>query len=155
LERCKMPAKVLAELVDARCGHAFLHHHRRADELAPEIVGHPHDGDCVHAGIALDGELDLLRDDRLPSATDALPSSSRDVQVAVVVDRSEVAGVIPASVEDLSSQVWLSEVPAHQVRVADAHLAGVADSDLATLNRPAHAPWLPKDVLVTQKGCQV
>ncbi len=85
----------------AHLGEAELAVPGRADDegagaLAEPLVGHRHDRDLAHRRVRVQQLLDLGDRDLLAAAVDHVLDPAGDPQEAVVVDRRQVAGAVPA-----------------------------------------------------------
>ena len=78
------------------------------------------------AGVGLDGVLDLLGGDVLAAAADDVLLAVDEIEKAVVVEASHVAGVEPAVLEGLAGLVFEAPVAGGDGGVAEDDLAGFA-----------------------------
>ena len=97
----------------------------RGHDLAPLRIGHADDRDLGDRRVLAEHLLDLGRRDRLAAGADHVARPADDREVAVVVDRAEIAGVVPAVAERVGGRLGRVEVAVHEERAAQAHLAGV------------------------------
>ena len=136
----------LLQLVERRRELSRLGDDRRARALAHALVGHRHDRHLVDRRVAQDHGLDLGRHDRHAAAADDVLAAADEQQVAVRVERAEVAGPVAAPVgQRLARQLLVVEEAEEAARAVDddpAELAGrqrrvvrVEDPDLASLRR--------------------
>eukprot|EP00446_Apocalathium_sp_SHHI-4_P017966 CAMPEP_0177282978 /NCGR_PEP_ID=MMETSP0367-20130122/71755_1 /TAXON_ID=447022 ORGANISM="Scrippsiella hangoei-like, Strain SHHI-4" /NCGR_SAMPLE_ID=MMETSP0367 /ASSEMBLY_ACC=CAM_ASM_000362 /LENGTH=108 /DNA_ID=CAMNT_0018739949 /DNA_START=87 /DNA_END=410 /DNA_ORIENTATION=+ len=83
-----------------RTRHALLGDDRDADALFQDVVRH-HEGDAsLDPGVRLDGILHLEGRDNLAAPVDDLLRTAGNVEVAVLVQPTQVAGVEPAVLEE-------------------------------------------------------
>ncbi len=104
--------------------------HGQGHLLAEALVGDAEHGGLVHAGVLVDGGLDLGAVDVLAGAQDHVLGPVLDVDEALVVEAAEVAGAQPAvDVDDLGGGLGLVPVAADQVRAPEPDLADLAGGD--------------------------
>src|SRR5436190_7184817 len=95
-------------------GAARPSHHDGAHDLAPLHIGDADDGDFEDRRVVPQRILDLERRDRLAAGTEHIARATDDGEVALVVERPEIARVVPAVLERVGGGVGLFEVPVHQ-----------------------------------------
>ena len=78
---------------------------RRARALAQPLVRQRHDRHLVHRRMAQDDRLDLGRHDRHAAAADDVLAAPDVDEVAVLVERPEIAGAVAAPVASATSRV--------------------------------------------------
>ena len=100
------------------------HDDDRGHDLAPLQVGYAHDCDLADRGMVAEHVLDLGRRDRLAAGPDDVAGAADDREVAVVVERPEIAGVVPAVTQRVGGGGGIVEVAVHQERAAHRDLAG-------------------------------
>ncbi len=119
------------------------------DRLAPAFVGSADDGGLGDGGVGVQDVLDHPRVDVEPARDDHVLDPVGDVEVALGVDVSGVAGVQPAFAEGFGGGVGSMPVAAHQLRAARGDFAdlpggqwcsgGVDDLHLGARQRPPDA----------------
>src|SRR6266536_2624073 len=115
LERRERGVGMGTEVVEVeRVAGIWFRHDHRAHDLAPLLVGDPDDGDLTHGRIRRECGLDLGGRDRLATSADDVACTADDGQVALVVEGSEVAGVVPAVAHRFRGRVGLIEVAVHE-----------------------------------------
>ena len=70
--------------------------------------------------------IDFLRGDLLPTAIDDLPAASHDEQISVIVEKTLVPGLEPATRECGLIRRWVAVVAGHDNRAADDDLPCLA-----------------------------
>mmetsp|Transcript_62255 Transcript_62255/g.203192 ORF Transcript_62255/g.203192 Transcript_62255/m.203192 type:complete len:288 (+) Transcript_62255:3281-4144(+) len=83
-----------------RTRHALLDDDRDADALFQDVVRHHECDASLDPGVRLDGVLDLEGRDNLAAPVDDLLGAAGNVEVAVLVQPTQVAGVEPAVLEE-------------------------------------------------------
>src|SRR5207302_9437137 len=100
------------------------------------VVGKADDRDLTDARMSRERGLYLAGRDGLAAGTDHVARPTHDRQVALVVERAEVARVVPAVAQRLGGGVGLVEVPVHEQLALDAHLAFLEAHVDAGLRKP-------------------
>src|SRR4051812_6588667 len=85
----------LALALDVLAGqrHAGLEHHERLHRLAEDVVGDPDHGGVAHTADVVEDVLDFLRRDLLAARLDDVVHPPDEIEIALVVETAEVAGV--------------------------------------------------------------
>src|SRR5579872_7486103 len=132
LVRRDLALDVVAQLLGGD-GGARLEGHRGGDLLAERLVRHADHGGLGDRGMLVEHLLDLARVDVVAAADDQVLLAVHDVEVAVLVDPGQVAGVEPAVADRLGGGLGPLPVALHDVRPADDDLAHLALGLLAVL----------------------
>ena len=119
---------VAAEARDLLGGQlvAGARHDDGGDGLDPARVGDAEHGRLGHRRVRVDDLLDLARGDVLAARLDHVLLAVDDVEVALVVEDAEVAGVQPAVAERLGRLGGVVPVAEHRLRRAVHDLADLA-----------------------------
>ena len=106
---------------------AGAEHHREADLLAEPRILHRHRGGALHRRMPRRQFLDPRRMDVVAAADDDVLAAAGDAQIAVLVERAEIAGHEPAAlVEGVLGRRLVVEIAEHQAGAAPADLADLA-----------------------------
>src|SRR5262249_293449 len=81
--------------------------------LAPLRGGYPNDRDFSDCRMRVEHGLDLARCNGFATGADYVAGAAHNRQVTLVVERAEIAGVIPAVAEYLRGRGRVIEVPVH------------------------------------------
>src|SRR5262249_44887187 len=102
---------------------ARARHDRGHGDFAPVRVGDAEDGGLADPGMLEEAALDLGREDVLPPALDHLLHAPGDVEEALVVERTEGAGVHPAAAQRARGRPGYGPVAEHVELAATDDLA--------------------------------
>src|SRR5437660_3492332 len=105
-------------------GHARLEHNERRGHLAPGRIGYGDDRALEHVGVAIHGRFDFDRRNVLAARNDDVLLSIDDEDVAVRIDRPDVAGVKPAVHDDVRRLFRLVPIAFHNRVAARANFSG-------------------------------
>src|SRR6201999_1144982 len=129
---------VVAQLVDGRCG-ACLESDRGADLFAKGVVRDADDGGLGHVRVLVEHLFDLARVDVVAAADDHVLGPVDDVEVAVLVDAPDVAGIQPSVGGDRGlGGVRQIPIALHHVVAPDLDLTRLPSRDLDSvqINHP-------------------
>ena len=100
------------------------------DLVLAELGGDGDDGAVEDGGVGLDGVLDLLGGDVLAAAADDILLAVDEIEKAVVVEASHIAGVEPAVLESLAGLVFEAPVAGGDSGIAEEDFAGPAGREV-------------------------
>src|SRR6476469_6712903 len=123
---------VLADLLGRQL-LAVVDDDRRADLLAPLVVGDADDRRFADLRVLVEHLLDLARVDVVAAADDQVLLAVDDVEVALLVDAGHVAGVEPTAAHRLLGGVGALPVALHDVVAADHDLTDLALGDIVVV----------------------
>ena len=104
-----------------------------AADLATRLIGHTDDGGLLDVGIFIEELFDFPRVNVFAHGNNHFLQAVDDMQVAVFVANSDIAGVEPASFESLGRFLRLVPIALHDVFPLDEELALLADGDIMIL----------------------
>ena len=99
LEPGEVTVAVCPQRLDRRRVELRAHDDHCSHDFSPLRVGESDHGDIGDGGVLADRALDFGRRDGLPARADDIACASDDRYIALVVDHSEVARVVPAAAE--------------------------------------------------------
>ena len=111
--------------------HRFTGHHERLRHLATFAVRHGNDGRVRDVRVLQQHRLELGRRHLEALHLDQLLEPIDDLEVSVLVDDPDVAGVQPpVGVHRLCRRLGVVQIPLHHLRSAHPHFSALADADV-------------------------